>query len=59
MKSCSKFRSVRSWRRKVAVVPNQLPFVPPRITNRILKEVTDALYLDKVLALTYEAAEST
>ena len=59
MKNCSKFKSVRSWRRKVAVVPNQLPFVPPRITNRILKEVTDALYLDKVLSLTYEAAEST
>ncbi|HBZ57878.1 MAG TPA: hypothetical protein DEO49_01830, partial [Sutterella sp.] len=59
MKSDSKFKSVSSWRRKVAVVPNQLPFVPPRITNRILKEVTDALYLDKVLSLTYEAAEST
>ena len=59
MKSCSEFKSVNSWRRKVAVVPNQLPFVPPRITNRILKEVTDALYSDRVLAPTYQAAEST
>ena len=59
LKSRTQLKSVSSWGRKVAVVPNQLPFIPPRITNRILKEVTDALYSDRVLALTYQAAESS
>ena len=49
----------RDWSRKVAIVPNQLPFEPPTITNRILKPVTDALYLDRVLCLEYEASETT
>jgi predicted DNA-binding transcriptional regulator YafY len=59
LKSRTQLKSVSSWGRKVAVVPNQLPFIPPRITNAILKEVTDALYSDKVLTLTYQASEST
>ena len=55
----AKLSRARDWSRKVAIVPNQLPFEPPTITNRILKAVTDALYSDKVLRVEYEANEST
>lgn len=44
----------RSWLKKVAVVPNHLPFVPPDIKPSIFNVVSDGLYRDLMVELTYE-----
>ena len=43
----------RSWLKKVAVVPNHLPFVPPDIKPSVFNAVSDGLYRDLMLHLTY------
>ena len=48
----------QAWRKKVAVVPNQLPFVAPRILPRIFNAVSEALYLNRELVVVYDALAS-
>ena len=43
----------QAWRSKVAVVPNQLPFVAPKILPRIFNAVSEALYLNRELVVVY------
>ncbi len=47
--------AAREWKSKVAVQPNQLPFIPPLILTRIFSAVTEALYYNKVLSLVYSS----
>jgi predicted DNA-binding transcriptional regulator YafY len=48
---------VKAWRSKIAVVPNQLSFVPPKILPRILDTVTEALFRNRVLLMSYTAPD--
>ncbi len=48
---------VKAWRSKIAVVPNQLSFVPPKILPRILDAVTEALFRNHVLLMSYTAPD--
>ena len=48
---------VKSWRSKIAVVPNQLSFVPPKILPRILDTVSEALFRNRVLLISYAAPD--
>ena len=42
-----------SWLKKVAFVPNALPMLPPQIKPRIFSAVSEALYRESKLAVTY------
>lgn len=43
----------KAWSKKVAVVPNALPFMPPVIKAEIFDTVSEALYLDRRLEIDY------
>ena len=48
--------AARDWLRKVAVVPNSLPFEPPAVKPRIYEKVSAALYDDRQIVVEYEKA---
>ena len=43
----------RAWLKKVAVIPNSLRLIPPKVLPRIFNEVTDALYDETWVTLSY------
>lgn len=43
----------REWLKKVAVVPNTLPFIAPKILPRIFQAVSEALFRNHKLQITY------
>ncbi len=49
----SRYIKEREWLQKVAVVPNTLPFIKPDIKPRIFQAVTDALFKNHKLQITY------
>ena len=50
---------LRSWRKKVAAIPNHLSLEPPNIPNPIIAAVHDALLRDKCLEFTYSGRSSS
>ena len=53
LKEGGEAKSARDWLDKIAVVPNSMPFLPPSIKPRIFNTVTDALYGDKMVCISY------
>ena len=51
--SRDKTRKEKAWLKKVAVVANSLPQIPPTIKARIFDTISEALYDDKKLEITY------
>ena len=47
-------RKQREWLRKIAVLPNHLTFLPPKILNRIFETITTALYNGTKLRIVYK-----
>lgn len=45
-----------SWLRKVKVVSLGMPFMPPVIRQNVFENVTEALFLDRLLAVRYRSA---
>lgn len=45
-----------SWLRKVKVVSPGMPFMPPVIRQNVFESVTEALFLDRLLAVRYRSA---
>ena len=51
--SRDKTRKEKAWLKKVAVVANSLPQIPPTFKARIFDTISEALYDDKKLEITY------
>ena len=49
----SRYTKEREWLKKVAVVPNTLPFMAPKILPRIFTAVSEALFRNHKLQITY------
>ena len=54
---CANHHHARAWLNKVAVIPNTLPFVAPTIHPRVFKTVSNALYNERILEVTYAKPE--
>ena len=52
-----KSRKERAWLKKVAVVANSLPQIPPTFKARLFDTVSDALYDDRKLEITYRTLD--
>lgn len=49
----------KAWLQKVALVSNSLPMMPPHINKTIFDTVTEALYRDSKLTVTYVNSQDT
>jgi len=47
----------RQWLKKVRIVPNRLPLLPPIIDSQILDTVSQALYTNHTLSLSYQNSQ--
>ena len=55
--SKDKSRKERAWLKKVAVVANSLPQIPPTFKARLFDSVSEALYDDRKLEITYRTLD--
>ena len=54
---CSALGKERAWMQKVAIASSTLPMMPPHINKNIFDAVTEALYRDAKLEVTYENSQ--